>query len=138
MSIFKDARLSPLFDTPLYQKVYANLRTSILSGELKGGVKLPSTRALAEELNVSRNTILNAYRQLMAEGYIESVQGSGTYVARIAPDDLFTPQIKNASTDEVASEPLKRHFVHIFTKLGVDDRTEAVTVALKRKIIRLT
>ena len=90
MSIFKDARLSSLFDTPLYQQVYTNLRSSILSGELKGGMKLPSTCALAEELNVSRNTILNAYRQLQAEGYIESVQGSGTYVARISPDDLLT------------------------------------------------
>lgn len=110
MSIFKDAHLSPLFGTPLYQQVNANLRSSILSGELKGGMKLPSTRALAEELNVSRNTILNAYRQLMAEGYIESVQGSGTYVARISPDVLLTPQVKEASTDEVTSEPLKPRF----------------------------
>jgi GntR family transcriptional regulator/MocR family aminotransferase len=110
MSILKDTRLSPLFDTALYQQVYANLRSSILSGELKGGMKLPSTRALAEELNVSRNTILNAYRQLMAEGYIETIKGSGTYVARIAPDDLLAPQVKKASTDEVTLEPLEPRF----------------------------
>jgi len=110
MSIFKDARLSSLFDTPLYQQVYTNLRSSILSGELKGGMKLPSTRALAEELNVSRNTILNAYRQLQAEGYIESVQGSGTYVARISPDHLLTAQVKETSTDAAAPEPLKPRF----------------------------
>jgi GntR family transcriptional regulator/MocR family aminotransferase len=110
MSIFKDTRLSPLFDTPLYQQVYANLRSSILSGKLKAGMKLPSTRALAEELNVSRNTILNAYRQLMAEGYLETIEGSGTYVARISPDNLLTPQVKEASTHEGTSEPLKPRF----------------------------
>jgi GntR family transcriptional regulator/MocR family aminotransferase len=110
MSILKDSRLNPSFDTPLYQQVYSNLRSSILSGELIRGVKLPSTRALAEELNVSRNTILNAYRQLTAEGYIESIQGSGTYVARITPDDFLTPQIKEASTDEGTSEPLRPRF----------------------------
>jgi GntR family transcriptional regulator/MocR family aminotransferase len=110
MSIFKDTRLSPLFDTPLYQQVYANLRSSILSGKLKAGMKLPSTRALAEELNVSRNTILNAYRQLMAEGYLETIEGSGTYVARISPDHLLTPQVKEASTHEGTSEPLKPRF----------------------------
>lgn len=110
MSIFKDARLSPLFDTPLYQQVYANLRSSILSGKLKGGTKLPSTRVLAEELKVSRNTILNAYRQLMAEGYIESVEGSGTYVARISPDHLLTPEVKEASMDAEAPELLKPRF----------------------------
>ena len=110
MSTLKDARLSPFFDTPLYQQVYANLRSSILSGDLKAGMKLPSTRALAEELNVSRNTILNAYRQLIAEGYIESVEGSGTYVAQIAPDRLLAPQVKEASTDAGAPGPLKPRF----------------------------
>ena len=110
MSIFKGSRHSPMFNAPLYQQVYTNLRSSILSGELKGGMKLPSTRALAEELNVSRNTILNAYQQLMAEGYIESVKGSGTYVARIAPDDLLTPQADEVSTNEGTSEPFKPHF----------------------------
>ena len=46
----------------------------------------------------------------MAEGYIESVKGSGTYVARISPDDLLTPQVKEASTDADASEQLKPLF----------------------------
>lgn len=110
MTILKDARLSPRFDSPLYQQVYANLRAAILSGELKGGTKLPSTRALAEELNVSRNTILNAYRQLMAEGYIESAQGSGTYVARILPEHLLTAEVPEASTNADAPEPLTPRF----------------------------
>jgi GntR family transcriptional regulator / MocR family aminotransferase len=77
-------------ETPLYQQLYANLRAAILSGELKSGMQMPSTRVLASELNVSRNTILNAYRQLLAEGYLESLAGSGTYVARMLPDSLLT------------------------------------------------
>jgi GntR family transcriptional regulator/MocR family aminotransferase len=52
-----------------------------LSGALQAGSKLPSTRELADNLHVSRNVILEAYDQLLAEGYIESQPGSGTYVA---------------------------------------------------------
>jgi len=81
---------SPALDTPLYQQLYTHMRAAILSGELKGGMKLPSTRALADELGVSRNTVLNAYGQLMAEGYLEGVEGSGTFVARVLPDLLLT------------------------------------------------
>jgi GntR family transcriptional regulator/MocR family aminotransferase len=67
------------------------MRTAILRGELKGGSKLPSTRALADEFNVSRNTVVNAYRQLTAEGYLESIEGSGSFVVHVLPDDLLTP-----------------------------------------------
>ena len=55
-----------------------------------GGMKLPSTRALAEELNISRNTVLNAYRQLLTEGYLEGKEGSGTFVAHVLPELLLT------------------------------------------------
>jgi GntR family transcriptional regulator / MocR family aminotransferase len=55
---------------------------------LRPGQKLPSTRYLASELKVSRITILCAFQQLSAEGYIESAAGSGTYVARSIPDQV--------------------------------------------------
>jgi GntR family transcriptional regulator/MocR family aminotransferase len=71
--------------------LYAHLQAAILSGQLKCGLQLPSTRTLADELGVSRNTILTAYEQLIAEGYLESVAGSGTFVTRVLPDLLFTP-----------------------------------------------
>src|SRR5688572_22769448 len=67
MTIFANAPFRPALDRPLYQQLYSHMRTAILSGELKGGTKLPSTRALGDELGVSRNTIINAYAQLMAE-----------------------------------------------------------------------
>lgn len=65
----------------LIRQVYDQIRQQILQGGLQAGVKLPSTRELAEDLHVSRNVILEAYDQLLAEGYIESRTGSGTYVA---------------------------------------------------------
>jgi GntR family transcriptional regulator / MocR family aminotransferase len=90
MSIFKDNLFRPVSNAPLYQALYSHMRAAILSGELTAGMKLPSTRALAEELNISRNTVLNAYRQLLAEGYLEGREGSGTFVAHVLPDQLLT------------------------------------------------
>lgn len=89
MTIFKHPPFQPDSNMPLYQALYAHMRVAILSGELTGGMKLPSTRALAEELNISRNTVLNAYRQLLAEGYLEGKEGSGTFVARVLPEQLL-------------------------------------------------
>lgn len=68
-------------DVPLIRQVYAQIRSRILSGEWPAGDRLPSTRQLANELQVSRNVILEAYEQLKAEGYIEGRQGAGTYVS---------------------------------------------------------
>jgi GntR family transcriptional regulator/MocR family aminotransferase len=90
MTIFRDTLFQPDSKAPLYQALYNHMRAAVLSGELAAGMKLPSTRALAEELNISRNTVLNAYRQLLAEGYLESREGSGTFVAHVLPEHLLT------------------------------------------------
>src|SRR6266496_2544667 len=101
MTIFKNNPFHPDSNLPLYQALYAHMRTAILSGELKGGMKLPSTRALAEELNISRNTVLNTYRQLLAEGYFESREGSGTFVAHVLPELLLTaPHLDTSQTTQ--------------------------------------
>lgn len=88
--IFKENPFQPVPNVTLYQSLYTHMREAILSGELKGGMKLPSTRALANELNLSRNTVLNAYRQLLTEGYLEGRAGSGTFVAHVLPETLLT------------------------------------------------
>ena len=82
-------RLDPASATPLYRQVYAGLRGAILDGRLPGGVRLPSTRALAEQLGLARNTVSSAYEQLFAEGYVEAAVGSGTFVSRVLPDDVL-------------------------------------------------
>lgn len=64
----------------LHRQLYATLRRYILQGSLPADSRLPSTRTLAEQLQVGRNTVIAAYDQLLAEGYIETRSGSGTYV----------------------------------------------------------
>jgi GntR family transcriptional regulator/MocR family aminotransferase len=67
---------------PIYRQIYSSLRARILSGALDGGKRIPSSRDLADQLNVSRTVVLLAYEQLEAEGYLVGRSGSGTYVAR--------------------------------------------------------
>jgi GntR family transcriptional regulator/MocR family aminotransferase len=68
-------------DMPLTRQVYEQIRTQILKGELVAGERLPPTRELASNLGISRNVVVEVYEQLLAEGYIETRLGSGTYVA---------------------------------------------------------
>jgi GntR family transcriptional regulator/MocR family aminotransferase len=76
-------------DIPLHRQIDAALRRAILEGRLSGGTRIPSSRALAEQLGVSRLTVTSAFEQLTAEGYLESRVGSGTTVARVRPVDEF-------------------------------------------------
>ncbi|KIL39965.1 GntR family transcriptional regulator [Gordoniibacillus kamchatkensis] len=68
-------------EVPLKRQIYLALRDGILSGKLQAGEALPSTRELAHELKVSRNTVNEAYDMLLAEGYVWSRQGAATRVA---------------------------------------------------------
>ena len=83
-------------DTPLTHQIYERLRTQILRGALPSGVRMTSTRRLCGELGVSRNIVLNAFDQLLAEGYIETRVGAGTFVssgAAFRPKDLPGPSL---------------------------------------------
>ncbi len=73
---------------PLYRQIYDAYRSAILTGRLRPGQRLPSTRALADELEISRLPAVNAFEQLLHEGYIEGRVGAGSYVAGDIPDDL--------------------------------------------------
>jgi len=75
---------------PLHRQIYDRYRTAIVDGSLRRGQRIPSTRVLASELGVSRFPVLNAYAQLLAEGYVESRVGAGTVVSSLLPDDLTT------------------------------------------------
>src|SRR4051794_25267720 len=69
----------------LYRKVYRAILDMILAGELLPGFRLPSTRLLACQLGISRNSVSHAYEQLLLEGYLESRAGSGSYVSGQLP-----------------------------------------------------
>jgi GntR family transcriptional regulator/MocR family aminotransferase len=76
-------------ETPAYRWVYAALRTEILEGRLRPGVRLPSTRDLASQYKLSRGTIVTAFEQLKAEGYVDGNIGSGSYVSKVLPEQLL-------------------------------------------------
>ena len=67
---------------PLHRQIYDAFRSMIVAGGLSSGQQIPSTRTLASELGISRIPILNAYGQLLAEGYFEARVGAGTFVCR--------------------------------------------------------
>ena len=90
VAILATVALDPTSTTPLYHQLYEILRQAILDYRLPGGTRLPSTRLLAAELGVSRNTVLNTFDQLWSEGYLEARHGSGTFVTRALPEDLLT------------------------------------------------
>jgi GntR family transcriptional regulator / MocR family aminotransferase len=73
---------------PLYRRVYHALKSVIRSGRLGPAARLPSTRELAEDLGVSRNTVMLAYEQLAAEGYVVSRNRSTTSVAGALPSSM--------------------------------------------------
>lgn len=66
---------------PIYEQITGQIKAMILSGELAEGEQLPSIRALANSLRVSAITTKRAYADLEAEGFIETVQGKGSFVA---------------------------------------------------------
>lgn len=72
--------------------LYCILRDSILEGRLSAGTKLPSSRALAEMMSISRNSVLAALDRLLDEGYLVTKPCSGTYVTDVIPDQLIKIQ----------------------------------------------
>ena len=82
-------RLDDTSDRTLRASLDACLRAAILDGGIKAGTRLPSTRALATELGISRTTIADVFAQLVADGLLVARHGSGTFVA--ASDDVVAP-----------------------------------------------
>lgn len=74
---------------PLYRQLYRSIRGAVLAGRVTGGTRLPATRLLAEELSLSRTTVMLAFDQLRAEGYIEGRRRAGTFVRRSLPEELL-------------------------------------------------
>ncbi len=94
-------------DRPLYRQIYEAIRMAILSGEFGPGKRLAATRALARELGVSRITVLNAYEQLFAEGYLDGKGGAGTFVAAELPDNLLKTETIKRSNQKKTDAPLR-------------------------------
>ena len=81
---------------PVNRQLYQVIREAILTHVMPVGLQLPSSRDLAGALNIARNTVTYAYEQLMAEGYLETRAGAGTFVADTVPDQI--PEIVVSNT----------------------------------------
>ena len=90
---------------PIHKQIYDGYRATIIGGNLRSGQQLPSTRALASELGISRIPVLNAYAQLLAEGYFESRAGSGTFVSSSLPEELLSCEYDVPAETESRSGP---------------------------------
>src|SRR5215469_12386165 len=74
---------------PAQRWVYEGIRLAILEGRLRAGVRLPASRDLARQHGLARGTVVAAFAQLQAEGYVRSTVGSGTFVGEVPPDALL-------------------------------------------------
>lgn len=101
---------------PIYRQLHRLLQQAILSRELPAGSKVPSSRLLANELGIARNTVTQVFEQLALEGYVTSATGRGTFVADSAPDEIVgapdpavsaaLPQLKPQSQSQPQPQPL--------------------------------
>jgi GntR family transcriptional regulator/MocR family aminotransferase len=109
--LFMDLQLSldPGSGIPLHRQIYEEFRRLILSGEWGAGKKVPSSRELADLLDISRTTATSAYNQLLSEGYLKSIAGSGTYVSNELPDKLLFAGTKQEEKTETNGRRLHDH-----------------------------
>lgn len=87
-ALLSTLELEPSTGTPLYRQLETAIRQMVLDGRLPPNSRLPATRHLCNDLGVSRLTVKNVYEQLTSEGFLQSRQGAGTYVADIPTTEL--------------------------------------------------
>src|SRR5215510_3972527 len=86
--------LRPKGDAPLRVQIESGLRQAIQSGRLSAGTLLPASRILAGDLGISRGVVIEAYEQLLAEGYLIARRGSATRVARRCIEGVTNPDVE--------------------------------------------
>lgn len=86
-------------EAPLHWQLYDHLRALILDGRLRAGARLPSSRTLARDLGISRNTVTTAFDQLFAEGYLSGRIGSGSFVSDELPEDALSARPNDLGDD---------------------------------------
>ena len=121
------AKRSKSSTLPLHRQVYEALRKTLLDGHLVAGERLPSSRDLAQDLCVSRNTIITALDQLTVEGYLTSRTGSGTYVSGSVP--RVSPRVRlhtAVAPPALSQRGLELAGKYTATRLEVQPFTQAI------------
>lgn len=88
--------LSNASGKPIYEQIAEQIKASIITGELEAGQQMPSIRTLAKDLRVSVITTKRAYEELERDGFVETVQGRGTYVANSNREFIREEQLRRA------------------------------------------
>ena len=101
----------------LYEQIYEYIREEIRKGRIRCGERLPSTRILAGQLDVSRSTAQLAYEQLLSEGYIEAVPCKGYFVCEM--DGLYHLEQETAVSEENETTETRK-YLYDFTPNGID------------------
>ncbi|UYP89974.1 PLP-dependent aminotransferase family protein (plasmid) [Escherichia coli] len=116
-------RLAKQTSGTLNKRLYDTLRQAILARAITPGSRLPSSRDLAQQLSLSRNTVLATYEQLLAEGYIETRPGSGTFVTEQLPDGNMesVPDAQEGSSHS-ATPTLSQRGMHLLGYAGASTR----------------
>lgn len=116
-------RLATQSPGTLNKRLYDTIRVAILERAIKPGTRLPSSRDLAQELALSRNTVLAAYEQLLAEGYIETRTGSGTFVTEQLPDgDMASIPAEADEVPRLSAQALSRRGRNLLGYAGASAR----------------
>ncbi|HUP52203.1 MAG TPA: GntR family transcriptional regulator [Longimicrobiales bacterium] len=116
------SQIDPRSPTPLYEQIAARVRVAVAAGELKPGDALPSVRALARDLRVNPATVVQAYRDLAIDGFVEIRHGQGTFVQEV-------PSFLRDEERQAQAEKLVRGLLQDAARLGIDveDLTRAFT-----------
>lgn len=106
MALFSFVNLERNSAVPLFQQLDVQIRQAVLAGRLPSGLRLPSSRALAMELNVSRTTVVTAFEQLIAEGFLEGRIGAGTFVGTDLSEQITgqPPQLGDQNSHQTKPE----------------------------------
>jgi GntR family transcriptional regulator/MocR family aminotransferase len=117
-------QLDPTLVAPLFRQLYDGIKQSILAGQIGPGVQLPPTRDLSRQFGISRQTVLNAYSQLTAEGFLYGAVGKGTFVSEHLPLSAMQCQTAAEKPSSGTVHPLSsrgRHFVAAQTQLNTHE-----------------
>ncbi len=118
--------LSPIFaedSKPIYEQLYEYIKQEIRNQKLTAGEKLPSRRKLASHLQISANTVENAYAQLMAEGYIEAQAKKGYFVCRIESLSATADHQPTAVKKSAKAETDQAEYEYILQTNAVDTKS---------------
>ena len=118
-------KLEPRSPTPLYAQIAMRIRLAVAAGELKPNDSLPSVRQLAARLRVNPATVVQAYRELETDGFLELRQGAGTYVREVAAERRSDERAEGATK-------LVRTMLADTARLGI--ATKEIVKALEREL----